>query len=67
MKAPMPGLVLRLPVAEGDAVEEGDEIIILEAMKMEQPVKASCSGVIKSINVNQGDQVKAGQVLAEIG
>ncbi len=67
VKAPMPGLVLRLPVAEGDAVEEGDEIIILEAMKMEQPVKASCSGVVKSINVNQGDQVKAGQVLAEIG
>ncbi|MDC7222489.1 MAG: biotin/lipoyl-binding protein [Spirochaetales bacterium] len=67
VKAPMPGLVLRLPLAEGDAVEEGDEIIVLEAMKMEQPVKASCSGVVKSITVNQGDQVKAGQILAEIG
>jgi pyruvate carboxylase subunit B len=63
----MPGLVLRLPLSEGDAVEEGDEVIVLEAMKMEQPVKASCSGVITAINVNQGDQVKAGQILVQIG
>ncbi len=67
VKAPMPGLVLRLPLAVGDEVEVGDEVIVLEAMKMEQPVKASVAGVIKAINVNQGDQVKAGQVLAEIG
>lgn len=67
LKAPMPGLVLRLPLSEGDAVEVGDEVIVLEAMKMEQPVKTSVAGVIKSINVGQGDQVKAGQVLVEIG
>lgn len=67
VNAPMPGLVLRIPVAIGDTVAEGDEIIVLEAMKMETPVSAPTDGTIKSISVSQGDQVKSGDVLVEIG
>jgi len=66
VKAPMPGLVLRIPISEGDHVEAGEEVMILEAMKMEQPVKTSVTGVIKEIKVNQADQIKAGQVLLVI-
>lgn len=65
--APMPGLVLRIPVAVGDSVEENQEVIVLEAMKMETPIYAPSAGTIKSISVSQGDQVTAGQVLVEIG
>lgn len=67
VSAPMPGLVLRLPVDVGDSVAEGDEIIVLEAMKMENPIKAPVSGTITAINVKQGDQVKPGESLVEIG
>jgi len=66
ISAPMPGLVLRIPVAVGDSVAEGDEVIVLEAMKMETPVSATASGTVQSIAVSQGDQVTAGQVLIEI-
>lgn len=66
VNAPMPGLVLRIPVSEGDAVEEGDEIAVLEAMKMETPVAAPVSGTIQSIKISQGDQVGSGQFLMEI-
>jgi pyruvate carboxylase subunit B len=67
VKAPMPGLVLKIPVAEGDSVSVGDEIIVLEAMKMPQPVTAHVDGVIKSIKVKSQQQVKQGDVLIEIG
>ncbi|QEN09258.1 biotin/lipoyl-binding protein [Oceanispirochaeta crateris] len=67
IKAPMPGLVLRIPVAVGDSVSEGDEVIVLEAMKMETPVSSPVSGTVKAISVKQGDQVTAGQTLIEIG
>lgn len=67
ISAPMPGLVLRIPVAVGDAVAEGDEVMVLEAMKMETPISATASGTIRAIMVNQGDQVKAGAVLVQIG
>ncbi len=67
MTAPLPGLVLRIPVAVGDVVEEGDVVMVLEAMKMETPVSATASGTVQSINVSQGDQVSAGQALITIG
>jgi pyruvate carboxylase subunit B len=67
VNAPMPGLVLRIPVAVGDVVDEGDEVMVLEAMKMETPVSATVGGTITAIAVNQGDQVKAGETLVEIG
>lgn len=67
INAPMPGLVLRIPVAVGDIVAEGDEVMVLEAMKMETPISATVGGTVQSITVNQGDQVKAGQALVQIG
>lgn len=66
VSAPMPGLVLRIPVAVGDSVSENQEIIVLEAMKMETPVYAPAAGTVAKICVSQGDQVTPGQVLIEI-
>lgn len=66
VSAPMPGLILRIPTAVGDSVNEGDEIIVLEAMKMETPIYAPAGGTIGRIAVSQGDQVTAGQLLIEI-
>ena len=65
--APMPGLVLRIPVAVGDPVAEGDQVMVLEAMKMETSVSATAGGTVRAIVVNQGDQVKVGDTLVEIG
>lgn len=65
--APMPGLMLRISVKEGDEVEEGDEVAVLEAMKMENAVFAPCSGTVQSILVDQGDQVTSDQLIMEIG
>jgi pyruvate carboxylase subunit B len=63
---PMPGTVLRVVVAVGQSVKSGDDIIILEAMKMEQPIKAFQDGVVQSLLVDNGDTVEAGQVIAII-
>ncbi len=65
VKAPVPGAVLRFSVKDGDRVAEGQEIVVLEAMKMETPVSAPAAGVIH-FNVKQGDQVQTGHTLAEI-
>ena len=64
--APMPGTVLRINVAAGQAVKKGDDLISIEAMKMEQPIKAPDDGTVASINVAQGDTVESGQVVAVI-
>ncbi|MBN2616947.1 MAG: biotin attachment protein, partial [Spirochaetales bacterium] len=64
--APLPGLVLRVSVQAGDSVEEGDEIMVLEAMKMESPITAKKTGIVSRISVSQGDQVTAGQELFTI-
>lgn len=66
VKAPLPGLVLRINVSVGDEVTGGQELLVLEAMKMETPVNAPGSGKITSIEVSQGDQINAGQVLMSI-
>jgi len=65
--APMPGKVLQLRVAEGDSVKEGDTLLILEAMKMENEIVANTSGSIKKINVAVNDMVDTGDVLMVIG
>lgn len=62
--APMNGTVLRVLVAEGDAVEAGQTLIVLEAMKMEHRVAAAEDGVVTTLSVQEGDLVDAGQVLA---
>jgi len=65
--APMPGKVLQLKVSEGDSVKDGDTLLILEAMKMENEIVANASGSIKKINVAANDMVDTGDVLLVIG
>ena len=63
----MPGLVVKLLVEVGDAVEAGQPVLIVEAMKMENEVKAGRAGVITCFHVAEGDSVEADAVLAEVG
>ena len=65
--AEMPGVVLRLLVSSGDPIQEGDALLVLEAMKMEVHINAPSGGIIAEMLVAVGDQVKTGQVLASIG
>ena len=61
--APMGGKVIDVKVKPGDAVNEGDEVVILEAMKMELPVVAEASGTVQEVKANNGDTVEAEGVL----
>lgn len=61
--SPMGGKVLDVKVNVGDTINEGDEVIILEAMKMELPVVASESGTVKEVKCKKGDAVEADAVL----
>jgi acetyl-CoA carboxylase biotin carboxyl carrier protein len=61
--APMGGKVLDVKVNVGDAVSEGDEVLILEAMKMELPVVSTATGTVKEIKCNKGDAVEAEAVI----
>ena len=63
LKAPMPGLVLEVNTEEGKEVQEGDKLLILEAMKMENVIKSPRDGVIKKINAEQGKNVEKNEVL----
>lgn len=63
LKAPMPGLILSIAVAEGQEVKKGDPLIILEAMKMENVIKAPADATVKAIKVRKGDSVDKNQVL----
>ncbi len=63
VKAPMPGLVLKVFVNEGSEVEKGDNLFILEAMKMENIIKAPADVIVKAIKIKPGDKVEKGQVL----
>ena len=66
LKAPMPGLVLKVLVDAGATVNAGDSVIVLEAMKMENVLKISGSGKVKSLNVKPGDKVEKNQVMIEM-
>ena len=61
--APMGGKVIDIKVNPGDTVNEGDEVVIIEAMKMELPVVANASGTVKEIKCKKGDAVEADAVL----
>ncbi len=65
VKAPMPGMVLEIKVKSGDLVQEGDPLIILEAMKMENVIKSPGSMSILSVEVTNGQAVDKGQVLVK--
>ena len=66
VNAPMQGKILSVKGAAGQAVKKGDVILILEAMKMENEIVAPQDGTIASINVNEGDKVEAGAVVATL-
>jgi biotin carboxyl carrier protein len=65
ISAPMPGLILDIPVRVGQAVNEDDQLVILEAMKMENIISSPRDGIIKSISVKKGDAVDKNQLLIE--
>lgn len=63
----MTGSVWKILVQVGDQVEEGQDVVILESMKMEIPIVAEMSGTVKKIKINEGDFVNDGDVLIELG
>jgi acetyl/propionyl-CoA carboxylase alpha subunit len=64
--APMPGTVIRLEVAAGDAVRARQPLVVLEAMKMEIPVHSPFEGAVKAVHVAEGDRVAGGTLLVEL-
>jgi pyruvate carboxylase subunit B len=65
LKAPMPGLVVRVLAEPGQAVARGAGVVVLEAMKMENELKASADAKVKAVRVRPGEPVEKGQVLVE--
>lgn len=65
LKAPMPGMILNILVKEGDLVNKGDGLLVLEAMKMENILKAQLSGVVKKISAIKGTAVEKNQILID--
>jgi 3-methylcrotonyl-CoA carboxylase alpha subunit len=66
LNSPMPGMVVRVLVAEGDRVEEGQLLLVLEAMKMEQPFVAPHAGTVRSLPFGEGSLVPGGAVLVDL-
>ncbi|MDP1989845.1 MAG: biotin/lipoyl-containing protein [Syntrophales bacterium] len=67
VKAPMPGKILEVLVNVGDQVKEDDEVLMLEAMKMENPIYAPAGGTVKEIKVKANDTVETDQLMMVIG
>ena len=67
IKAPMPGNILDVKVANGAAVKKGDILVILEAMKMENEIMAPCDGTVAAVSVTKGAAVESGTLLCVIG
>ena len=65
IKAPMPGLVVRVEVDTGQAVATGAGVLVLEAMKMENELRAAAGGTVRAVRVQAGQAVEKGQVLIE--
>lgn len=63
LKAPMPGLVVDILVQPGDTIKKGDSMVILEAMKMENILKAQVDVVVKKVNIKKGDKVEKNEIL----
>jgi len=66
INSPMPGTIVDVFVKEGDSVKEGDVVLILEAMKMENEIYAPKSGIIATVNVSKGSSVNAGDLLLSL-
>jgi acetyl-CoA carboxylase biotin carboxyl carrier protein len=67
VRAEMVANVWKVVVSQGDAVADGDTLVILESMKMEIPVVSESSGTVTELRVNEGDVVQEGDVIAVIG
>jgi biotin carboxyl carrier protein len=65
--APIPGVIVSIAVKEGDMVEAGKELCVLEAMKMKNSIKATRAGKVTAVRISVGEQVKKSQVLVEFG
>jgi acetyl-CoA/propionyl-CoA carboxylase biotin carboxyl carrier protein len=66
LTSPMQGTIIKIAVTEGDEIAEGDPVVVLEAMKMEQPLNAHKSGVVTNLTATVGDVVSAGSVICEL-
>ncbi len=66
VNAPMPGLVIRINVAVGDRVHAGQGVVVMEAMKMENELRASAAGLVKAVHAEVGKAVQKGAVLVEL-
>lgn len=64
--ASMAGNVWKVLVKVGEQVEEGQDVVILESMKMEIPIAAEADGIVKEVNINEGDFVNEGDVIVEL-
>ena len=67
LKSPMPGLIMAVLVTDGQAVERGQDLIILESMKMQNVLKAPRAGAVTHVQVRPGDRVEQDQVLLKVG
>lgn len=66
MKAPMGGTVWKVQVQEGDTIQKGDVLVILESMKMEIPIEADQDGTVSKLHFNEGDFVQEDDVVVEV-
>jgi len=66
ISSPMPGKVVKVLVNEGDVIRKGENAIIIAAMKMESEYKAATDGIVKKVNVKEGDTIEGNQILIEI-
>lgn len=67
VKSNMAGTVWKVLVKEGDKVEAGQEVVILESMKMEIPIEAEVGGIVKAVKVKEGEFVNDGDLVVELG
>ena len=66
LKAPMPGLVISVPVGEGQEVRKGEVLLVLESMKMQNELKSPCDGTINRLRVKSGDRIEQNQTLLSV-
>jgi len=67
LKAPMPGVIIEVPVAEGAEVVKGDTVVVLESMKMQNEIKAPRDGRIHAMRIAAGDRVELNAIMLTIG